>query len=120
MGDGVMEDFEKILTDKGYKQFKYSPFNEFFAAACYQTSKKNDKGNRDYFITWRKWDLSKYTSERHPDLDRPRFEAETQLITKDKNVINITFLDGWKPDKVEEFMKKLFETGWFQSYDEEE
>lgn len=113
----MKKDIEKDLLSKGYHQFKPSGFDGECVTDCYQTAIRNSEGDREYFITWRKWDFSRYNYNNDSHLDEPAYEAETHLNTHDKNVIDITFHNGWEPEAVEEFMKKLFATGWFLEYD---
>lgn len=110
-------DIESTLIKKGYQRFSPSPFDGECVMKCYQTAVRNNNGDRQYFITWKKWDFSQYKNGNHSELEKPRYEAYTQLTTKDGNVIDITFLNGWEPEKAEEFMEKLFNTGWFRDYD---
>ena len=112
-------DIEKSLKDKNYKEFKPTSFDDECITKCYQSAIRNEDDKRDYFINWKKWDFSKYNYMRRPELNEPRFEADTQLTTKNEKTIEILFFNGWEPEEVEEFMKKLFETGWFKGYDED-
>lgn len=104
------------LLDHGYNDYKPGPFDGDCVTRCYQKAFR-DGDYRKYFLTWHEWDFSKYADPRHPELLDHTFEGETQLTTTDGYVINITFLSGWKREKAEKFMEKLFNTGWFEKYD---
>ena len=80
--------------------------------------KLDEDGMKKYFLTYHRWDFSRYSDVNHPDLNYPSYEAETQLTTKNGGIINLTFLHVWEPKDAEEFLEKLFETGWFRKYDD--
>lgn len=111
---------EKKLLDCGYCRFKPSPFDGENVTDCYQKAFRDEDDNRKYFLTYHRWDFSQYAYRCHdPNLNKPSYEAETQLTTKNGGVLNITFLSQWEPEDAEEFLAKLFETGWFKKYDDE-
>ena len=107
------------LIKRGYNRFEPSVFDNDSISDCYQKAFWDENSNRKYFLTYKQWDFSRYSDTNHPDLNFPSYEAETQLTTKDGGVINLTFLHLWKPKEAEEFLEKLFETGWFKKYDED-
>lgn len=106
------------LLKHGYYEYKPSPFDSDCVKKCYQKSFKDKNGNRKYFLTWKEWDFSQYADYHHPELEyQHSFEGNTQLITTDDDAIEITFFNGWSRDRAEKFLKKLFDTGWFEKYD---
>lgn len=107
------------LIKRGYNRFNPTPFDNESVTDCYQKTFRDKNNDRKYFLTYHKWDFSRFADARHPELNYPSYEAETQLTTKDGGVINLTFLHLWKPKEAEEFLEKLFETGWFKKYDED-
>lgn len=103
------KDYESILLNKGYKQFAPSAFDGVSVKNCYQKAFVNKDNEREYFITFKKWDFSQFADENHPDLTDYRFEADTQLTyLPNGQVINLEFLCGWEPSEIEQFMKDLF------------
>jgi len=111
------EDFERELIERGYIKYKPSPFKDDCVTDSFQKVIKDDSNKRKYFVDWDKWDFSRYVDANHPDLNNPAFEGSTQLTTKDGEVVDITLHAGWGIKKAEEFLAKLFDTGWFKLYD---
>lgn len=108
---------QDTLYKLDYRRFNPGAFESESVTDCYQKAFRDENDDRKYFLTWRKWDFSKYATVDN-NLEEPAYDAYTQLTTKDGDVINIEFLSGWEPQKAEEFLDKLFETGWFRKYDD--
>lgn len=110
---------DQKLLDRGYHKFKPTPFDDESVVACFQTSFCDENDDRKYFLTWKKWDFSRFASPlRNRHLYEPSYEATTQLTyKKNGQSINIDFLNGWEPEDAEAFLDDLFKTGWFEKYD---
>ena len=111
---------EQELIDNGYHKYEPNIFdNNDCIVACFQKAFcDTESNNRNYFITWKEWDFSKYADSAHPELKIPSFEGSTQLTHKETgNTINVEFLSTWNLNKAEKFMQDLFATGWFETYD---
>ena len=108
---------EKELEKHGYKKYSPSCWDNDCVKDVFQKAVVDDKGNRKYFLDWRKWDFGKYNLY---DFDKPSYEGMVQLETINNQTINITLFAGWELKDAEFFMKRLFDTGWFKKYDDEE
>lgn len=109
---------DKDLANDKYNKFSSNAWDNENIECVYQKSFTDENGLRKYFLTWRKWNFSKY-SYKDPSLKEAKWEGNTQLeYKKNGQHIDITFLNGWNTEDAEEFLEKLFETGWFKKYDE--
>ena len=110
---------DQELIKKKYNRFNPSNLDGQYVTDLYQKSFTDQNNNRKYFLIWKKYDFSKYADRFHKDLNKPRYEGDTQLTFNENNqVINLTFLDGWSTNDAEKFLEKLFATGWFKKYDD--
>lgn len=97
------------IIKRGYDEYKPSPFHSSGIVKCFQKRFDDDNGKR-YFIDVHKWDIPSFTNS---------YEYSIQLYNKDTHdAIDLLFHSTWEIDKVEEFVKKLFETGMFDYYEE--
>lgn len=106
---------DEQLKENGYQYYAPSILDGECVTGLYQRSFGDDETYKKYFLTWKKWDFSRFADQLHLDLNEPKYEGNTQLGLKDgSGTIDITFLNGWELDKAEKFMKQLFATGWFE------
>ena len=108
---------DKELIYRGYKPFKPGPFDDECITQGFQKAIRDENDDRKYFITFKKWDFSRYDKVKELN-DCVSYEGDTQLAyKKNGEFMNITFLHGWEAEEVEEFLDNLFSTGLFEKYD---
>ena len=104
------------LIEKGYHEYKPTPYEHQGVERVYQKCFRDNKGKK-YFIDVKKWEdmFHPYTHELIPG----GYEYETQLYKKGTHdPFNITFLSHWDIENVEEFVENLFQSGVLDYYEE--
>ena len=104
---------DKDIIERGYAEYKPTIFDHH-VEKCFQ-KRFDDEIGKKYFI-----DIKKYEPIVHPDTGEAyqhSYEYETQLHNVDDEPVNLTFFAGWTMEKVEDYVKQLFDTGLFQYYE---
>jgi hypothetical protein len=108
---------DKYLIDKGFKQFHPTQFDSDGVETCFQKRYRDNKGTR-YFITINKW--KPMTHPHTGEVWGPAYEYHVQLYQKEKHsAIDILFHSEWELEDVEKYLKKLFDSGMFDYYEED-
>ena len=106
----------KELTERGYVRFKPSAIDNECVTDLYQKKFSDEHGIR-YFITIKRWDMSRYNDALHKY--EPSFEYTTQLYKKGSHAaVNVEFFDAWTLEEAEEYLQWMFESGKFDYYEE--
>ena len=111
MGDNMNE---REIINAGYHEYPKTKFDSDSVEKCYQ-KRFDDASGKKYFI-----DIKKYSDLVHPfthEVYEGGYEYFVQLHNLDAEPINLQFFAGWNIDKVEEFVKDLFDTGRFSYYE---
>lgn len=100
---------DKILLQKGFKQFLPNRIVSNNIEICFQKRYDDNIGKR-YFITINKW--------KPIGTDPASYEYTTQFYNNiNHDAINMTFHNSWKLEDVETYLNKLWETGLFDYYE---
>ncbi len=115
--DRTPEEFAIFLKKRGYKEFKPGLFHNEGIERCFQKRVTDEKGTR-YFIDVNQWRgmTNPHTGEKIP----VSYEYETYLYNLDREPVRMLFYAGWDIEKVEAHINKLFETGLYSYYEEDE
>ena len=105
----------EILEQRGYTQYKPTPFDSDGVNCRFQKRFDDAKGKK-YFI-----DAVEWASWRHPhtgDVFPVSYEFETQMYRKDSHsAFDISFHSSWSLDQVEAFVEALFASGVCDYYE---
>lgn len=113
------EDFksDEYFLNEGYKKYPRSPIDPDGVKCLFQKRFDDDKGKK-YFITIKKWDWHQY-KDRMGNSPLITYEYETQLYRKDTHdAVDIEWHSSWNLEDVEQMAEDLWETGWFDYYEE--
>ena len=101
------------ILERGYHEYKPTMFDQY-VEKCFQ-KRFDDETGKKYFIEIKLYEpiVHPITGETYPHT----YEYETQLHNLDDEPVNLQFFAGWTIDKVELYVEKLFDTGWFQYYE---
>lgn len=105
----------ELLKEKGYKEYRKTPFEHNGVEHVYQKCFCDDHGKK-YFIDVKKWEdmCHPYTGDIIPG----GYEYELQLYQKGThNAINMLFFNSWELDAVETFVENMFQTGVLDYYE---
>ena len=102
---------DQDFINNGFKQYPTTDIDHKDVETLFQKRYDDDIGKR-YFITvkkWRGW-THPYTGEHFP----PSYEYETQFYKRNTHeALDLLFHSQWKLEDVEDYLKKLFNTGLF-------
>ena len=107
------------LIEKGYTRHAPNALDDDCITDVYQRSFRYENNKRKYFLTWNKWDFSRYAAH-DESLNNPVFEGVAQLCTHDEKTIEIKFFSGWDIDDAEQMLEKIYRLGDFRMYDKED
>ena len=109
----LVENFDEILEEKGYKSFKPGPFDNDSIIEKFQRCIRDDVGKK-YFITIDKWQsfTHPHTGETYPS----GYEYNT-YFTFNGYPVQMKFYAGWDIDEAEEKMEELWQKGGFDYYE---
>lgn len=99
----------------GYKEYPKTCFDHPSVLRCFQKRFDDDVGKR-YFIDIKKWEgcIHPHTGK---SVDA-EYEYDTQMYKKGSHdAVDILFHSSWKLEDVEDYLKKLFNTGLFDYYE---
>ena len=100
----------------GYTHFKPSRIEDECITDMYQKCFRDENGDRKYFITVERWDYTPVARGRNIPI---AYNFTVQLTTEDDRTLNIDLFNGWDIESTEEFVKKMFDLGWFKYYEKE-
>ena len=109
---------DEILTNKGYKKFKPSPWQHESITDLFQKCFK-DKHGKKYFITvnkWKSW-IHPHTGEEFP----PAYEITVQF-TFNENPVDMNFFHWDHLDQAEEKIEEIWKKcgfDYYETFDEE-
>ena len=106
---------DQDFIDLGFREYPPTRFEHEGVEKIFQKRYDDDIGKR-YFIDISKWrgGTHPYTGDRFPE----SYEYDTQLYSKNKHdAVDIKFHSSWELKDVEDYLKKLFNTGLFDYYE---
>ena len=108
---------DEYFLKRGYEKYSRSPIDNGTVECLFQKRFDDDKGKK-YFITIKKWDWH-WAKDSMGDAPLITYEYHTQLYKKDTHdAVNIDWHSSWNLDDVEKMAEDLWQTGWFDYYEE--
>lgn len=112
---------DERLLERGYKQYKPTPFDNESIVARFQKRFDDDFGKK-YFIDVLKWSQEYVPVDRRDKWWKPFvYEYDVQVsVGENENPINLEFFSSWTIEDVEEFMENFFEKmqpNYYESWD---
>lgn len=102
---------DKLLIEKGYKEFAPSPFCDEYIIKFFQ-KRFDDEWGKKYFINVNKYDLTNIDTNNSP------YEFEIYLTVIGGDAIRLLLYgSNWDIDKVEIYIDNLFNTGVYEYYE---
>lgn len=109
---------EEVL-ERGYKEYPPATVIYPHSTRMFQKRFRDEQGRTKYFI-----DVNMYPEFIHGyngEVFGPTFEMALQMYRKGTHdPINILFFSSWELEDVEQFVEKMFSSGDFDYYDEED
>lgn len=109
----MQTNIDNYILEKGYHQFKPSPFASDLVETCFQKKFCDDVGKK-YFIT-----INKFKPWTHPHTGE-KFESGyevTSYFTFNDNPININLYSGWDIDEAEAKIEEMWQKCNFDYYE---
>jgi hypothetical protein len=115
---------DKILIDRGYKQYQPTALDSDIVVACFQ-KRFDDEHGKKYFINVKKNDMSFIPESHRGDYWKKfSYDYEVQVtFGEDERAVNLEMFSGWSIEQVEKFMDEFFEKmgpNYYESWDTEE
>lgn len=105
------EDFIKA----GYHRFDPPPY-ENCISDMFQKCFRDDKGKK-YFITVERWDYTPVARGRDIPVS---YNFVVQFVHKNGGTIDVSCFSGWDIESAEKYYEDMWNTGWFEYYEENE
>lgn len=101
---------DEYILQKGYHQYKPTPFDNESVVARFQKRFDDDFGKK-YFIDVIKWSNDYVPEHRRDKWWKPfTYCYETQFnFSEEANSLNLEFFSSWTLEEVENFMEDFFE-----------
>ena len=110
-----MTTVEKLL-ERGYVRYKPSRIDGECVTDLYQ-KRFDDEGGKKYFITVKRWDLSRFNDALHEY--EPSLEYHVQLYAeKTHAALDLTFFKDWEIEAVEAETERIYSTGAYERYED--
>ena len=98
----------------GYTRFEPSSMEDECITDLYQKCFRDEDGNKKYFITVERWDYNPMSDGRDIPI---AYDFIVQFVTEDDRTLNVDLFNGWDIETTEDFVKKMFDLGWFKYYE---